>query len=358
MTARPARAPFLSAVLIVRDEVHRVGECLDALPGLADEIVVHDTGSTDGTLEELHRRDVVLVEGAWRDDFAAARNTALAAARGEWVLSLDADEVVSADPRALRAHLDSGGPPRRLVTILNEEVPPAGGYSFTAVRLFRRDGARWNGRLHERILHERDPEAEPALVPPAVLSLHHSGYSTPEALRRKGERNAVLARRALDELLVTPGVDPRAVADVALDLGRAHMGAGQLQRAVEVFEAVRDAEADGRSWQRATDYLARLLLGAGQPDLALGLAEQLRARGAGTKHCDWLRAQALAQLRRPGEALEALAHVDQLVDLDGRIRGTEAVRELRSLCREMQLALQRAAGAPVTHRVSPPVQEP
>lgn len=93
--------PLLSACLIVRDEAPRIRGCLDALAPLIDEIVVHDTGSTDGATQLL-QAGVVLVQGSWADDFAAARNVALRRARSEWVLSVDADEVVLAD-RDLRA---------------------------------------------------------------------------------------------------------------------------------------------------------------------------------------------------------------------------------------------------------------
>ncbi|GAA4965573.1 tetratricopeptide repeat-containing glycosyltransferase family 2 protein [Kineococcus glutinatus] len=349
----PASELLLSACLVVRDEAARIGACLDALTGLADEVVVHDTGSTDGTLDALRRRDVVLVEGTWADDFAAARNTALRAAHGEWVLSLDADEVATADGPALRARLATCPERRLLVTIVNEGPAPAGGYAFTAVRLFRREGARWRGRVHERVVHEGvvhegvvpGAPAEGAL-PEELLTLQHSGYATAEALQRKGRRNAALAQRALDELLASADPDPRELAALALDLGRASMGAGQLQRAVDAFEAVRDATGAGLLWQQATDYLARLLLGAGQPDVALVLAEQLRGSGAGAEHCDWLRAQALAQLGRVAEALDLLAGITRLVDTAGRRQDLRLVEELRVLCREVLAAAPRAPTPP------------
>src|ERR1700722_6294832 len=97
---------LLSAALIVKNEEKFLGSCLRSLKGLADEVVVVDTGSTDRTT------DIAIAEGArlyhrpWTGDFSAARNEALNLARGDWILYVDAEERVSGgDPELLRAQL-------------------------------------------------------------------------------------------------------------------------------------------------------------------------------------------------------------------------------------------------------------
>ena len=65
---------------------------------MVDEIVIADTGSTDGTPEIAREFGARVIEIPWQNDFAAARNRALAGMRSEWVLSLDADEML--DPAA------------------------------------------------------------------------------------------------------------------------------------------------------------------------------------------------------------------------------------------------------------------
>jgi len=82
----------LTISLIVRNEEHSLGRCLDSVQGLADEIVVVDTGSTDGTREVAAGRGARVFDFPWCDDFAAARNETLRHATGRWVLWLDADE--------------------------------------------------------------------------------------------------------------------------------------------------------------------------------------------------------------------------------------------------------------------------
>src|ERR1700675_1152507 len=85
----------LSAALIVRDEAVMLGDCLRSLCGFADEVVVVDTGSTDGTRELAAGLGARVVTFPWRGDFAAARNEALRHARGRWILYVDADERVA-----------------------------------------------------------------------------------------------------------------------------------------------------------------------------------------------------------------------------------------------------------------------
>ena len=82
-----------SLTMIVRDEQHNLPNCLSSVAGLFDEIVVVDTGSTDRTREIALEFGARVFDFVWVDDFAAARNAALARATGDYAFWLDADDV-------------------------------------------------------------------------------------------------------------------------------------------------------------------------------------------------------------------------------------------------------------------------
>ncbi|WP_432511041.1 glycosyltransferase family 2 protein [Kineococcus sp. SYSU DK001] len=332
---------LLSACVITRDEGDRLRASVDAVSPFVDEVVVHDTGSSDGSPDIARTAGCRVVEGTWADDFAGARNIALDHATGEWVLSVDTDEVCAGDPQAFRSWLVGVREPVLAVTLRNTGAGAAagfdGGYEFTAVRLFRRSGARWSGRVHERVVRNGgrdDHDGVVRLVPPALLHLQHSGYAEPGAIRRKAERNGRLAAMELDDLLAA-AVPPSELARTALKVGRSAIGAQDAQRAVDAFEAVRELQPAGRVWAEATDFLIRVLLAEGRPDIALVLVEQLRAAGERLDYCRWLQAQSLAQMRRPAEALEELRGVREIVDTAGRRHDPAALDVLRMLCSEL-----------------------
>ena len=84
----------ISLAMIVRNEEKYLSHCLLSVCGLADEIVVVDTGSTDGTIEIAKSYNAKVFNFEWVDDFSEARNYSLSHCTGDWVLILDADEAI------------------------------------------------------------------------------------------------------------------------------------------------------------------------------------------------------------------------------------------------------------------------
>ena len=84
----------LSVIIITRDEVHRIGRAIAAL-AFADEIVVLDSGSTDGTLDVARAAGARVEQAVDWPGFGRQKNRALDLARGDWILSIDADELVT-----------------------------------------------------------------------------------------------------------------------------------------------------------------------------------------------------------------------------------------------------------------------
>lgn len=166
----------LSVCLIVRDEATRLAAALASVRAVADEVVVVDTGSTDGTPALAASLGASVASFAWIDDFAAARNHSFSLARGEWILSLDADERLEA-PAPLRKALRKGDAYR--VKIVD------GGVESWRVRLFRRAVAPpMVGRIHEFF----DP---PLPARDSSIRLLHEGYASGPS-EAKHQRNLPL----------------------------------------------------------------------------------------------------------------------------------------------------------------------
>ena len=89
----------ISLTLIVRDEEKNLPACLSSVAGLFDEIIVVDTGSKDRTRMIALEFGARVFDFVWVDDFAAARNAALARATGDYAFWLDADDVVDPPER-------------------------------------------------------------------------------------------------------------------------------------------------------------------------------------------------------------------------------------------------------------------
>lgn len=101
-------SPVLSVSMIVRNEALRLPGFLNAVAGLADEVCVTDTGSTDNTRSIARDRGCVVQTFPWCNDFSAARNAALRPCTGAWILSLDADEVIAQEDHVALRQLTAG----------------------------------------------------------------------------------------------------------------------------------------------------------------------------------------------------------------------------------------------------------
>jgi glycosyltransferase involved in cell wall biosynthesis len=193
-----------SLTMIVRDEEENLPQCLESVRGIFDEIVVVDTGSVDRTKEIAQDHGARVFEFAWIDDFAAARNEALAHATGDYAFWLDADDVVDPPEREkLQKLLDGLRPdePAGYVVRCACDSSPDGSGGETVVdhvRLFpRRDDVRWSYRVHEQIM----PALRRAGIPVrwTDLVVRHTGYVDIALRARKLDRDMRILREELKD---------------------------------------------------------------------------------------------------------------------------------------------------------------
>jgi glycosyltransferase involved in cell wall biosynthesis len=152
--------PRLSIILITRNEAHNVADCLRSV-AFADEWVVVDSGSTDGTQAIAVGLGASVVNTTDWPGFGTQKNRALALARGEWVLSIDADERVdaalAAQIRSIVESAPAGAPAgyelSRLSSFCGQWMRHGDWYPDRVLRLFRREAGRFSDDLvHERLL--------------------------------------------------------------------------------------------------------------------------------------------------------------------------------------------------------------
>lgn len=186
---------MISLCMITRDEEQFLARCLSSVRGMVDEIIVVDTGSVDRTMDIAGFFSAKIYDFAWTDDFSTARNFSLSKASGDWIFSLDADEIISEQDHFLLKRLDCEAPaactaysivtrnytnnPNQVGWVANDgrysrEEAGCGWIPTEKVRLFPNHGRiRYDYPVHEMV--------EPSLLREGVeikscsIPIHHYG---------------------------------------------------------------------------------------------------------------------------------------------------------------------------------------
>jgi hypothetical protein len=183
--------PFkVALVMIARNEATRIVRALASVARCVDEMVVLDTGSTDATVALARSAGARVEHFRWCDDFAAARNAALALSDADWNIVVDADEWIAEDGVELLA-LRHTAPDFVGVLRVDSHFDTPIGVSVSPSWLPRvlPRGVRYEGRVHEQPRHA-------LTVRRLTTVLAHDGYRA-DALQAKSGRNADLLSRAL-----------------------------------------------------------------------------------------------------------------------------------------------------------------
>ena len=174
----------LSACLIVKNEEHRLAQCLDSLKPIADQIVVVDTGSSDRTISIAKQYNCQIFHFEWCDDFSQARNFAIAKAKGQWILVIDADEILEKSAIKILEEVMQCDD-YLAVNLLRTEVGAKQSPFSLVLRMFRNHTAiKFFGIYHESIdqsitnIQKQEPHWRVINIESPVLS--HYGYTESE----------------------------------------------------------------------------------------------------------------------------------------------------------------------------------
>ena len=206
------RRERIALCMIVKDEEANLGRCLESVRGLVSEINIVDTGSADDTVGLAKRLGAKVREIEWNDDFSHARNISLGMADAEWILVLDADEVLAPDAIAkIKSAVRKPDIAGYMIATRNytddsssgnfipndgafEPASHCGGWvESLKVRLFRnRPGVCFEGVVHEVI--GPSIRRSGATTPPLDVDVHHFGCLAPDG-KLKNEMMARLAEK-------------------------------------------------------------------------------------------------------------------------------------------------------------------
>lgn len=335
---------LLSAALIVRDEASVLDACLSSIEHVVDEIVLVDTGSQDDSREIAAAHGARVICHDWSGDFAQARNVGLDAAKGEWILYIDADErLLGAEREAVQALLaDAREIAFRLLLRPDSRSTP-----YREHRLWRNDPRiRFLGRIHEKVTPAIASlsRAERRPVGDCQLLLEHIGYEGDQT--HKHRRNLPLLQAQLEH-------EPDNLFN-RHHLARVLDGLGEREQALQVLsdavELARRRPSDRLGVLAFTDLVrARRARGEEVTELLV----EARGRYPDNKLLWWVQASARISERRYGEALALLDRLlsvdlgalpDEGTAYDARIFG-EFAQEARGVCLFALDRFQEAAEA-------------
>ena len=251
--ARPATGLSLSLCMIVRDEEDMLPRSLAAVAPSVDEIVIVDTGSTDRTIEIARQFGAKVIEREWTGSFSDARNASFEAATGDWIIYLDADEVlVAEDVNRLKAL--TGRVWREafylVETSYTGQLGDGAAITNSALRVFRnRPHYRFEGRLHEQIAHHL-PIFAAGRIEQSSVRIDHYGYlGAVRDAKEKSRRNI--------ELLLAQRAESAPSAFLHFNLGTEYAVVGDHVAALRELESAWSL-VDGQG-EEAHDYVPALV---------------------------------------------------------------------------------------------------
>lgn len=185
----------LSVVIITGNEERNIEKCLVSVLSVADEIIVVDSLSTDKTEEICRKYNVTFVSQKWLG-YSEQKNYANSLASNNFILSIDADEVLSEDlTKSILREKHAGFPAKaydfnRLTYFCGKPVKHCGWNNDYRVRLWQKNLAKWSGEIHELLVFDSP-------MPVARLSgnlLHYSFHSIEQHIEQVNKFSTLSAQ--------------------------------------------------------------------------------------------------------------------------------------------------------------------
>ncbi|MDH7602118.1 MAG: tetratricopeptide repeat protein, partial [Armatimonadota bacterium] len=300
--------PLLSLCMIVRDEEGFIERCLAGAQDVVDEIVIVDTGSTDRTVEICRRFGARVYHYSWNNSYSDARNEAVKHARGEWILFLDADEVLDSESKSLiRQAVERPAADAYELLFYNYCSPDVcrPDVVHRVCRLYRnRPEYQFRGRIHENVA----PSIQEAggLIAELDAVVHHYGYQ-PDVKRQRNKQE-----RYLSLLLAELEEKPDDIY-VLYHLGAAYCAEGEFEKAVPHLEKlVNLVPADHTFAPQSYSRLMNAYWALGRSEDALVIADRAREAHIIHPEISFSKGNALLAQECYAEAIEAFQEAIEL----------------------------------------------
>ncbi len=227
----------ISLSMIVKNEAHNLPDCLNSVKNLVHEMIVIDTGSTDNTKEIAHSLGAKVYDCSWQEDFAQARNYALKYVNTEWVLVLDADEVLN--PSIIPYIQEVVTVKDNLVVnLIRHEIGALSSPYSQLSRLFRKHpdvkfSRPYHALIDDAVLSLQKTETHWRIVDLPEIAIQHYGYQ-PQIIAEGGKTKR--AKKAMESYLSQNPNDAyvcNKLGALYLDLGDTKKGLKLLKRGLK-----------------------------------------------------------------------------------------------------------------------------
>ncbi|MFD7524826.1 glycosyltransferase [Paenibacillus chitinolyticus] len=231
----------ISLCMIVKDEERSLDRCLSSVQGIVNEIIIVDTGSIDRTKEIASKYTDKIYDFEWVNDFSKARNYALSFAKSDYILQLDADEMLENTADFKEVLLDKDF---YYIQIKNDL---GGGMSVSHqfIRLFKNTpSTKYTGSLHEQVQFDHS-QASYDFLP---CWIRHDGYQN-EVIKskKKSERNLKIIQK---EISYNPN------AYTYHNLGMQYINDGRFN---EALEALKKSYSMGKNYSFSQKVLLEIM---------------------------------------------------------------------------------------------------
>ena len=335
---------MLSFCIIVRDEEERLPRCLESVRTVVDEMIVLDTGSRDRTPQIAQSFNAQVHHFEWCNDFSAARNEALKYVSGDWILVLDADEVLVPDVvPTLKQAIQSEQ--HLVINLVRQEIGAAQSPYSLLSRLFRRHPEIWFTRpyhamIDDRVseLLQREPHWQIANLP--EVAILHEGYQA-NLIAARDKVNK--ARNTMEGFLATHPNDPYVCSKLGalyIEIGETTTGLELLLRGLQHVESNDSATkyelhyhlgslySELQQFDRSAQHYQQAIAQPILPKLKLGAINNFASllKDAG----DLQNAQALYQQALKIDPTFAIAHLNLGATLKAMGQFTDAIAEYQT----------------------------